>query len=509
MTRPEDKPLHIKIVEALNGGNAKLFHDQYQDTYLSPDGSGRSVLALRSRSFTDWLGRYCYVEFGQVLSSDVSTKVTNTLSGLALFGGSMIELQIRATKLDSSLWYDLGDSAVLVTPNHWEVLDRPKIIFKRLPHQNNQITPAESENIGRVLEYVNLKDEDDQLLFLVYLVAAFIPGFPHPLLIVHGAQGAGKTTPMRILKTLIDPSKLQGLPPPSKPDDFVHVAAKHYFLFYDNLSAMPAWLSDTLARACTGDSFSKRALYTDDDDVIYSFQRTIAINGINQVVTRSDLLDRSVLLNLERIPEDKRIEESVFWESFNKDKPEILGAIFAVLSRAIESYPDVQVDKLPRMADFYRWGCAISIALGRPKEDFMRAYQANISNQHDEAIESSPVAQAIIELMHGKQSWQGTPTELLDELNSLSETPLHAKNAGLPQHPNWLSRNLTTLQPNLFARGLLVERKDSARPRKIVIKNTVATDVLSELSVVTDIFGEQFDAPDVNSRYDDTDSKLQ
>jgi len=506
-----------QIIDASLETGIRLFHDQYKEAYISIDGTGRNILALHSRLCLEWLGHYCYETLGKVMSQDILNKIINTLSGTALFDGEMKELQVRAVKQDSSiLWYDLGESVVLVGSNMWSIFEDPPILFKRFQHQKNQVIPVESDNIELIRSYINLKNDDDYLLFLVYLISAFIPGFPHPLLILHGSQGSGKTTPMRVIKELVDPSSLQGLPAPSKPEDFVHVASKHFFLFFDNLSSMPTWLSDTLARASTGDGFSKRALYSNDDDVIYSFQRTIAINGINQVVTRSDLLDRAILLNLERIPDNKRIEEFVYWETFNHDKPSILGSIFTVLGRALELHSKIQLDKLPRMADFYRWGCAITQAMGQPKEKFMHAYEANVSNQHDEAIEASPVALAIIDLMESRDFWEGTATDLLNTLNSLLDTPLHARSAGLPQHPNWLSRNLILLQPNLLTHGIVVGRRDTARPRKIIIRKdsnlTVGTDVSFEIEAIEKHFGqvEQLDNiedPFINRQYDDTDGK--
>ncbi|MGH9856591.1 MAG: hypothetical protein ACRD4B_01985, partial [Acidobacteriota bacterium] len=187
-----------------------------------------------------------------------------------------------------------------------------------------------------------------------------------------------------------------------------------------------------------------------------------------------------------------------------------------VLGRALEIHPDIKLDRKPRMADFYRWGCAIAEALGKPKEKFMDAYDANIANQNDEAIEASPVALAVIRLMQYQDSWEGTATDLLGALNDVSDAALHAKAAGLPPHPNWLSRNLTLLQPNLLAHGIVMERKDTARPRKIIItKNanfTVDTDELSGLSVIEDTFGAidiltDAEIPFDDRQYDSTDSK--
>ena len=80
----------------------------------------------------------------------------------------------------------------------------------------------------------------------------------------------------------------------------------HWVAYFDNLSEVPAWLSDILCCAVTGAGFSKRELYSDDDDVTYAFRRCLGLNGINVVATRSDLLDRSILLRLGRIPRERR-----------------------------------------------------------------------------------------------------------------------------------------------------------------------------------------------------------
>jgi len=516
MENDSPKPAVDNIVSSLQNYGVKLFHDQYKEAYISTDGSGKNVLQLHSRQFQEWLGHYCYESLGEIVSPDKIGKIINTLVGIAQYDNEMIELNIRSCMKQGVVWYDLGKSVVAIGTPGWTIFDDPLILFKRFQHQKEQVKPQESEEIDLILNYVNLKSDEDKLLFKVYLITGFIPGFPHPLLILHGPQGSGKTTPLRVLKELIDPSQIQGLPAPSKPDEFVHVASRHYFLFFDNLSSMPGWLSDTLARASSGDGFSKRALYTNDDDVVYTFQRVVAINGINQVVNRSDLLDRAIILNLERIPDDKRAEEAEFWEAFNHAKPAILGAIFTVISKALKLQPTIQLSSHPRMADFHRWGCAITEAMGQPTERFIKAYKANIDTQHDEAIEASPVAQAIIGFMEALESWEGTATQLLIDLNATLTTPIHAKNAGLPQHPNWLSRSLTLLQTDLLANGIIVERIDTARPRKIILKKdpifTVGTDVSTDLNAIEGIFGQVQTLdnaidPFNNRQHDDTDGK--
>ena len=294
------------IIVSIRESGIKLFHDQHKEAYIAIDGTSKNVLAIQSKEFKQWVGQYAYNSLARTLNIRAIEKIVTTLSGIALFDGVMIELNVRCVSKNSLIWYDLGSSAVAVGPGTWSVFDDPGIMFRRFQHQKAQVRPIESENVDLLRDYINIEDDNDWLLFVVALIAAFIPGFPHPLLILHGPQGSGKTTPLEMLKEIIDPSLLRGLPPPKNQEEFVHIATKHYFFFYDNLSFMPTWLSDALARACTGDGFSKRALYTNDDDVIYTFQRSIAINGIPQVVTKSDLLDRAIPICLSRISDSQR-----------------------------------------------------------------------------------------------------------------------------------------------------------------------------------------------------------
>jgi hypothetical protein len=362
------------------------------------------------------------------------------------------------------------------------MINKPPIIFRRLAHQNKQVWPVKESNIDLLSGYVNLSNDAERLLFTVYTVAAFIPGFPHPLLILHGQQGAGKSTPMRLLKKLIDPSQISGLPAPRNNEAFVQLAYHHAFLFFDNLSTLPTWFSDSLARASTGDSFSKRMLFTDDDDVFYVVQRPMALNGISQVITKPDLLDRSILLKLERIDQDKRRPEKVFWEEFEEDKPIILGSIFDTLGKAMAIYPNIDLEKSPRMADFAKWGCAIAEAIGSTKEAFLAAYNSNIDRQNDEAIYASSVAQAILMFMDEQDEWEGTPADLLVKLEKIAFAKQLDRDYSWPKGPVWLTRRLNEVQTNLASKGINVSHSTTATSRIIkltkITDNTVNTDTV-------------------------------
>lgn len=285
----------LQIVEKIEEESIVFFHDQNKEGFVATNGDGTEVLKLRSRAFRQYVANFVYQNFKRVVSANTLSDVIQMLEGKAIFGGVRYDLYTRIVRQENNVWYDLSDgSAVFIDEDGWSISETPPILFRRYSHQRSQVRPQPGGSLKDLCGFLNLSTENQELLFLVYTVATFIPDFPHPILVLYGPQGAGKSTPQRLLKCLIDPSAIKTLSSPDSIREFVQLASHHYFLFLDNLSSLPGWLSDALARACTGDGFSKRELFSDDDDVIYSFQRTICLNGINLVVGRADLLDRCI-----------------------------------------------------------------------------------------------------------------------------------------------------------------------------------------------------------------------
>jgi len=294
------------------------------------------------------------------------------------------------------------------------------------------------------------------------------------------------------------------------------LAQHHWYIPLDNLTVLSGWLSDSLCKTVTGDGFTKRELYSDDDDIIYSFRRCIGLNGINLVAVKPDLLDRCLIFELDPIPQNKRKEEMYFWRKFNEFKPKMLGAMFTVLSKAMKIYPNIKLDTKPRMADFAQWGCAISRVLGRTEKEFLEAYSNNIKTQNKEALDASPVAVAIIYFMGDVEKWEGSASELLKELNTVAEKlKLNTKDKRYPKDPSWLWRRIKEVRTNLMAVGINAIKDDSNRHstgRRISIetvhddtviqqdgKNAVRTDMVSG--------NEQYQEVTPDSTPDSTDSK--
>lgn len=482
----KEKRVALRLVEEVGKSPIVLFHNEKKEAYVALSGDGREILKITSKLFKSWLYKCAWEKQGALPSGDVINNVIQSLIGKALFDGEEHPLHVRIALHNNAIWYDLGDGSVVrIVKEGWAVIEKPPILFSRFAHQKVQVQPKRGGNLNALCEFINLASDEEKLLFLVYAVSAFIPEFPHPLLILYGPQGAGKTTPLKLLRMLVDPSELKTLSAPDNLREFVQTASHHYLFFLDNLSALPGWLSDALARACTGDGFSKRELYSDDDDVIYSFQRAICLNGINLVVQKADLLDRSIILGLERISKDKRREEQEFWKEFENQRPYLLGAIFDTVAKAIEIHPAISLSSYPRMADFTRWGCAITQALGYTQQEFLTAYYHNIDKQNEEAIEASPVGVAVLSFMEDQDNWEGTASDLLSELEKLTiKLKIDTRSRDWPKSAASVSRRIQLIQANLSEKGIIVVRDDKARPRRLTIskhgENIDGSDISSE-----------------------------
>ncbi|KKS56357.1 MAG: hypothetical protein UV20_C0014G0002 [Candidatus Magasanikbacteria bacterium GW2011_GWA2_42_32] len=407
------------------------------------------------------------------------------LEGKAYFDGPLIKLWNRLTEHEGAIWYDLADTewrAVKITKASWEIVANPPILFRRYSHQKAQCQPVQDGDITLLLKYLNVADRKHRLLLLVWLVASFIPNIPHPILIVYGAQGASKTFFCRLLKKIGDPSEVETIGFPRDQNELVQIFDHHWCIVFDNISRISGRDSDALCKAVTGDGFSKRELFTDDDDIIYAFRRVLILNGINQVATRPDILERGILLELERISEEDRKSEKALLAEFEKDQPSILGGIFTVLQKAMQIEPAIELASLPRMADFTRWGAAIAEALGYTKEEFLSAYGSNIASQNDEVLAENLTAVLLRTFMDGREDWEGTPTELRNALIEVAEG-LHIKPEREPDFPktaNALGKKINELKTNLAVTGMHIKRGEAQKQKRIYIrkggKKTVSVD---------------------------------
>ena len=461
-----------------------LFHDDRNLLYaaVNDDEGHRIICEIESDMFRSWINHRYYSKTHEIIGKKVFDDVFAQIKASARFdGNNEINLSVRVAKSNNeTFWYDLCNShwqAIKITADGWFVEDKPPILFCRYNHQRSQIIPHSNGDIKRILKYVNIRH--NHTLFLCWLVTCFVPEIPHAMLILYGEKGAAKSTACEFLKRVIDPSALETLMLSSK-DSLIVNLQKHWFLPFDNVSALSIEKSDILCRAITGGGIQQRKLYTNGDDYIFNFRRCIAINGINNVANQADLIDRAILLELSRIKDEDRRELLEIEMEFTKDLPYILGDIFSILSKAMSIYPTLHLVRLPRMADFARWGYAVGEALGGQGQLFLDEYKENQKCRDEEINASDVVAVIVISFMNDLTEWTGTVSQLYIKLTELApKIGINAKSKEFPARANYLTRRMNSIRSNLKAAGITFEFKKKSDAMYITLENENASSLSS------------------------------
>jgi hypothetical protein len=427
-----------------------LFHTPQNETYATLGIHGhRENWALQSKEFRRLREQYYYALNGTMPSPTILKEELRTLEGKALFEGPEMPVHLRLAALEDRLYLDLTNDrweVVEITPTRWRVVDDPLVKFRRTSSMRPLPQPLSGGTIEELRALVNIGSEDDWRLLVSFLISTFHPHGPYPVLVLHGPQGAAKSTLTKMVRAFIDPNQAPIRTLPRSERDLFISAQQGWLLAFDNLSALSDAMSDALCRLATGGGLGTRTLYTNADEAIFQATRPVILNGIEEVVTRWDLLDRSVLLHLPTLSSTQRREEHQVWREFEDARPRVLGALLDAVSAALQNLETISLKELPRMADFARWSCAAAPALGWTAEQFLQAYTDNIESANNLVLEASPVAQAVLKLMEYQNCWEGTATQLLAVLTPWLEG-LSAQDR--PRSAQTLAQTLRRLASNL------------------------------------------------------------
>ena len=462
---------------------AELFHDRGQNAFAAIEVNGHiETWAVKSRGFRLWLRRRLREEQDRSASAEAVNTALEEIESRALFDGSEAETFVRLAEHDGAVWLDLCDDqwrAVRVTREGWMVVcDNVPVRFTRARAMLPLDVPQRGGSIDDLRAFLNVQDEADFLLMVAWLVACLHPSGPYPILSVNGEQGSAKSTTQKMLRSLIDPNSAPLRAEPRDERDLVISAGNSWILGFDNLSSIRPGLSDALCRLSTGGGFATRELYSDAAEVIFESKRPVLFNGITDLVNRSDLLDRSLLITLAAIPESQRRSERELWARFEKARPRILGALLDAVAGGLALEASVKLDRLPRMADFAIWITACETALGWAEGTFLSAYTDNRSSANETAMEASVVGLAVQQFMAERPFWQGTSTELLSGVEGVVDDKAQRRK-DWPKSGRKMSGDLRRVAPNLRRAGLDVSFERSsgkARRRLITLARTDGSD---------------------------------
>ncbi|MER5887265.1 ATP-binding protein [Streptomyces sp. NPDC001941] len=410
-----------------------LARERY-DLFMSDDGRPYGVrvdgpnlaLPLRGKAgLRSQLARiYTDVQGGTVPSQSALADAMTVLEGLAANADPRTPL-LRVARHDDRILIDLGTSdgrCVSVGPDGWQLLPDAPIVFRRSGAMKPLPAPVrDGDGLAALRDLLNTTDEGFHLL-VAWLLAAFIPDLPHPILAFRGEQGTGKSKGAAMVIGIIDPS---GAPKRTAPRDLKSwsvQAFNSWAICLDNISIIPDWLSDALCRAVTGDGVVDRALFTDDDVVVLEFRRVLAITTIDAGALAGDLAERLLTIELQLIPDSKRREEADLDRAYADAHPAMLASLFDLLAQVLKALPDVQLTERPRMADFARVLAAVDHVTGWATQS---AYKATAADAVADVLEGEPFAQAVVELVDaaGPDGLTLTTAQILDLVTTPEKLP--------------------------------------------------------------------------------------
>lgn len=474
--KPSQSSSLLGIVTTLQEEGMELFHDPSGVGFatVSIDGINKT-LPIRGSDFRNLLRRTLYKSDGRSTSVQALDDALGTVEGIALFDGQQHEVNLRtAVDAQGCFWLDLGNEAwqsVKITADGWEVVKQSGVKWRRPGGMRPLPVPIKSGNWRKLFELIPLP-EHEQILVIAWLLMAFNPSGPYPLLILQGEQGTGKSVLTRILRGLIDPNVAPIRTVPRNEHDLIIAANCGWVIAIDNLSGVQPWLSDGLCRLSTGGGFAARSLYSNDDEHIIEATRPCIINGIDDMAARPDLADRAIILNLEPISKSKRLSEKKLFAAYEAARPAIMGVLLDAASTAIRMLPHTSIDDLPRMADFALFVTAAESALWE-QGTFMRTYSYARDDVVAAGLDGSPIVQAIRQLMVNRTEWTGTATYLLSALQVDEQT----RRLNLwPKTARALSNALRRIAPPLRSDGIDISFQHG-RERIVVINKLPAAPI--------------------------------
>ena len=458
----DDDPSSIAdVMVSLVTEKADLFTDEEQTAYAAfRQDDHREVWPLDSKGFREWLGYAFYREYGKA-PRDASVKdAIATLAGIATHDGETRPVFLRCAPNPTGEGYiiDLCDEewrVIEVTPTGWRVLDESPVMFRRTKNMKPLPVPEAGGKIDDLWEFANIAT-DDRGLVIAWMLEAFRPDTPFPVLEIGGEQGSAKSTTQKSLRNLIDPSSNNLRATPKTDEDVFVSAAANWLASYNNLSHLSASRQDALCTLATGGGYGGRKLFTNAEESVWEAKRPVVINGISTLVTAPDLLDRTIRTESPRLT--KYISESALIDRFEAKRAGIFGALLDLFVKALAILPSVEIERPPRMTDFAHFGEAVYLGMGREQGTFLADYQRGREAAVSQSIEASPVASAVLELaQHGE--FEGTVGHLLDRLDDFRPRG----DTGWPKSAKGLADALRRYAPPLRLLGVAVEFEAKGR----------------------------------------------
>jgi len=474
--------------------NGEFFRDEMNRPFATIDINGKKrTIKVNSGDFRAYLRRLNSQVTQYIANRTTIETAVEHLISFCLYDGEIKPVFIRIAGLENDIYVDIGDQSyqtIKISDNGWSVISNPPVKFVRSQSQGELPIPVKGGSVLALRRFLPLMHDEDFIMVTSWLVSSFSPRGPYAMLILDGAQGSGKSTMVRVLRSLIDPSKASNRLIPATGRDLAINAINTWVLEYDNMGGCPRWMSDILCSIATEGTYATRMLYTDDDEMVFRVMRPVMLSSVDDLKPESDMAQRAVAIHLQQMKPTERMPEELFWEEFNQLKPTLFGAVLDAVAAALNNKKSVENIEYPRMADFTRFSAAAASGLPWKAEDFLAAYAGNINSIGNAQLEGDPVVAVIAFMMKEDRELILSATEVFNFMEAqqwISEKI--RKSDAWPKTVNSLKSRLTRVSTFLAAQGIEMNLnyrdRNSSRKYRFTNRNLIQGKAPSAVKLVT------------------------
>lgn len=308
------------------------------------------------------------------------------------------------------------------------------------------------------------------MLVILWIIHAYLPHGPYPLLMINGVSEAGKSMLTESIRLLVDPSSVPTREVPKNERELFSAAQYNHIIAIDNASELKPQMLDALCRMSTGGGISIHKGNRLADEKVYGACRPVILNSIAPIGLRDDVLRRAIVLNLDR--HTSNLREGLYLESFKAEFPRIFDALLQAVAIGLSRIGEVDSERSSHMAGFEAFSIAAGSAFGWSEERILSVYAENQAEAFSMLGESMALLVVIRELIRRESEWHGTSTQLLRRVKEIAAEGAVRDEVdfkGLPKAANSLSGQLNRAREALHAFGIDFDRGRSGGGKERLI----------------------------------------
>lgn len=452
-----------------------MYRTKNERAYIRIQQDGHSsVVEIRSAAFKRFATMAYYNLHETPPYSNAVQETIDLLEAMALTRGEKREVFVRRAFHEGKIYVDMANDAyqvVEIDADGWRVIDQGEcpVLFRRAAGMLPLPVPEQGGSVDGLKELLNYGTDDQLTLMTAFIIGAYHPNGPYTTLVLNGEPGSAKTSTARVIREFIDPHETPVQKNIRDTKDIMVRAENTAILALDNISGMSREVSDVICGLNTGTADSTRTLFENSDITIHKAKIPVILNGMADLGSYEDLMQRSLIVDLPKLTEENTITEGEMKERLDAGSGRTMGGVLDAVSCALRRMDEVKLSHLPRMADFAKWVTAAEEALGWRDESFLSVYKQNRGIAVVSVIENNPVTSRII-AMAEQESFNGTVTELLTRLNGAAAGSEDYQSQQWPRNAKRLGEIIKRTSDAIRSQGIEISTRRSEKGNVVSIK---------------------------------------